>query len=336
MLDKCEIRKICDMYGISIDEISDVIDSSRSDVDVRLAYIINKQFVLHCYTSECINETFVDDIDRLEKRYKQIGVWVPTLQVVKESNNYLSLIKVNNIQYRCFIEELAPFQFLDENKVDLYEFKLKMLPHLGKLANKYKNIDLSKTYSMWSIINLSPFDTQVDEKQENIDLLCSVLEDEDLVNSIKLLNDKARKNIEIYLDRLPKCVFQGDLNPSNILTDEDSNFKGIIDFNMFGTEVCINCFLNESMYYIEENDFNIYTIVELFDKITTEQNNLMKVILNEYKLNKEEILTYNDYKFIIFIGFYPNVMLWIDLVKKGKKDKVYKLLKLICNQYKSN
>lgn len=32
-------------------------------------------------------------------------------------------------------------------------------------------------------------------------------------------------------------------------TDDNGHFKGIIDFNMFGTEVNINCFLNESMYY---------------------------------------------------------------------------------------
>ena len=69
------------------------------------------------------------------------------------------------------------------------------------------------------------------------------------------MNFSARSKIKDHISILPKCVYQGDLNSSNILLDDNNKFCGLIDFNMYGTEVNINCFLNESMYYLNERRF---------------------------------------------------------------------------------
>ena len=131
---------------------------------------------------------------------------------------------------------------------------------------------------------------------------------------------------------MPRCVFQGDLNPSNILIDDNNDFKGIIDFNMFGTDVNINCFLNESMYYIEDKDLGLYSSSELLERMNDIQNKLMSRILEYYILNEVELATYEDYRFIINIGFYPNVMLMAKLLQEDA-EKVLEFLTLICNQY---
>ena len=326
------IRNIAMEYEIVAEDVSEVIDSSHGEDDIRLVYIINKQYVLHCYSSNIISEKFLQEINRLVKRHKDIGVWAPGLITVKGTSNFLCECEEDSKVYHCYMEELAPFSFIDESKVDIYQAKENMLPFLGKLACKYSNFDLSETHSMWSIIDLSPFDVDIDEKQENINILCDALNDKALSKRIRFLNDRARNHIKKYYNLLPRCVFQGDLNPSNILIDDNNDFKGIIDFNMFGTDVNINCFLNESMYYIEDKDFSLYSSSELLERMNDIQSKLMSRILEYYILNEVELATYEDYRFIINIGFYPNVMLMVKLLQEDA-EKVLEFLTLICNQY---
>lgn len=332
------IRYITALYGIKAVVISDVIDSSRDENDIRLVYKINNQYVLHCCTTESISEKFLQDINRLVKRHKDIGVWAPELFPLEGSSDFLCEVTEEGRRYHCYMEELAPFSVVDEDNVDFYEMKEHVLPFLGKLASRYSGVDLSEIHSMWSIIDLSPFDNEIDEKQENINILCEALERGDsecyvLAERIRLLNEKARDHIKEFFDQLPRCVFQGDLNPTNILVDDENNFKGIIDFNMFGTEVNINCFLNESMYFLEKEDFADASPSELIGKIDRVQGNLMKKILAHYELNEAERVVYEDYNFVINVGFYPNVMLMVKLLKQGEADKVIEFLKLLCDRY---
>lgn len=236
------------------------------------------------------------------------------------------------------MEELALFSVLDEDDTDFYEMKERVLPFLGKLVSRYSGVDLSETYSMWSIIDLAPFDNEIDEKQENINVLCEALEqgaseNHVLAERIRFLNEKARGHIKEFFNRLPRCVFQGDLNPTNILVDEDNDFKGIIDFNMCGTEVNVNCFLNESMYFLEKEEFAVCSPSELASKIAKVQDRLMEKILEHYELNEAERAVYEDYRFVINVGFYPNVMLMVKLLKQGDGENVIVFLNFLCERY---
>ena len=57
----------------------------------------------------------------------------------------------------------------------------------------------------------------------------------------------------------------------------------------------------------------------------------MAVICKEYALSEVEKYVYADYKKVIDLSFYPNVMLWIDLLeKKEYEEKVLALLELLC------
>lgn len=328
---KEQIKNIVNQYGIQTDEISEVIDSSHGEDDIRLTYIINHKHVLHCTSSKNITEEFLQDMSRLIERHLSIQIYAPMLYK-NNSLNYLTKIEENDQIYNCYMEEYAPYKFINRNEVDFYQAKENILPFLGKLATRYTNIDLSKSFSMWSIIDIPVFNEEIDEKQENINELCMYLSD-DLKQRIQYLNNQARKHIKKYFHLLPRCVFQGDLNLSNVLVNEQNEFKGIIDFNMFGTDVNINCFLNESMYYIEEDDFDSYKAQKLIEKIDQIQEKLMSKILEYYSLNEIELKVYEDYKFIIMIGFYPNVMQMIELIKKDDSTQVIQFLELLCNHY---
>lgn len=215
----------------------------------------------------------------------------------------------------------------------MYALKKEMLWHVGTLAAKYTNVGLVDVRSMWTIIELAPLDEGIDEKQENLNALTECLRKygyTELAGKVDKRNHEAREVIKQYLDVLPRCVYQGDLNDGNILVDEEKHFKGIIDFNMFGTEVNVNCFLNETMYYQEEQDYEAFSAEQIFDKMNRIQQELLQEIFKYYELNEVEKQVWNAYKTVIDLSFCYNVYLWISLIEQNKYvDKVIRLIELI-------
>lgn len=324
------IKDVCNKYGVIAEKISDVIDTSHGENDIRYNYIINQAYVLKMNTSNMVTEGFLQGIDRTVKKYRNIGVWCPQL-FLNMAGNLLYIFEQDKKLYRCYFEEYALHEIAD-GKVEEYDLKEEMLQHLGKLAAEYTNVDLVDTYSMWSLIDLAPLDQEVefDEKQENLNSLIDILVEHgnfSEAEKLKKLNMCARNHIKTCYDFLPRCVYQGDLNSSNVLLDVNHHFIGIIDFNMYGTEVNINCFLNESMYFLEEQDFKELTATEIFEKMYTVQQRLLNSIFKYYTLNRIEREVYRDYKRIIDISFYPNVMLWKKLIRSDKYEK--KVIQLI-------
>lgn len=327
-----EIADVCHEFGITCTYVSNVIDTSHNEDDRRYNYNIDNNYFLKINNSKSVTEEFLKDILKLIKRYRSIGIYCPDL--IKRNNDILSynFIK-DNIKYTCYMEEYVPYSFYKMNEQVDYEFKKKVVRHLGKLATMFTNLELSANKSMWSLIELGSFSSEIDEKQENLNLLFNTLQKEgyyEVSNRLISINKESRSRIQRNLNKLPRCIYQGDLNDSNILVNDKGEFKGIIDFNMFGTEVNINCFLNETMYYLTMEDFETLTGKEIFDKMERVQDGMMAEILEEYKLNSLEIEMLREYKMVIYMSFYPNVMLWIDLISKhNKSGKVIELLNMI-------
>lgn len=336
MFKKEEIEGLCKIYNVEAEEICDVIDTSHGDDDRRFNYKIDQKYVLKINNHKAVTEQFITDMNALMERYRAIGVYCPSLYKNKY-NNYLYSFQKEDTKYVCYLEEYAKFKFYYETARDLFEFKKDMLKHVGIMASRYTNKYLVPTRSMWTIIELSPFDTDIDEKQENIYELTRVLKENkyvELANKLESLDALHRNNIKKCLEQLPRCVYQGDLNPSNTLIDGNNNFKGLVDFNMFGTEVNINCFLNEAMYYLEDEDFEELTAEEIMEKMEKQQKELMAVILKNYNLSHLERVVMDDYNWVIYSSFYPNVMMWISFIEEHKhEDKVIEMLNILCNLY---
>lgn len=337
VFEKDEIYDICRNFSVEPIYIGELIETSRGPEDRRYNYNIDNKYFLKISNSSLINHKFLEDVESLIKRYRSIGVYCPKLHKTVDGNLSYSLKKLGE-EYTCYLEDFSIYKLYEGEVID-YNFKKSVVEHLGILASNYTNLGLSDTKSMWSIIELGPLDKEVDEKQENIDMLVEALVShghKDLGKKLATLNIRARDNIFKNLHRLPRCVYQGDLNNSNILVDHGNNFKGIIDFNMFGTEVNINCFLNESMYYIKREDFEEMAPKKILGKILEIQEDLLSPILANYQLNEIELGLLKDYRYIIFTSFYPNTLLFIDLITGGRwEGKVIELLELICEMYSS-
>lgn len=176
---------------------------------------------------------------------------------------------------------------------------------------------------MWSIIDLAPLDVEIDEKQENANMLLDALREsgyDELACAADTINVMLRSRIlEVFRD-LPRCVYQGDLNSTNELHD-NGRFAGLIDFNLSGTDVNINVFLNETNWFPAEDEFDSMTIGDILEKMDEEQQQRLAVIFCHYSMNEKERFAFPFYRRIVNLFQYPNVCEMIKWLKEEKRRK---------------
>ncbi len=324
-MDKREIRDILREYGICAFSEWSGIDSTNGG-DYRLNIVVDKKYVLRI-NSMVMTEERLASIDRLSERYRSIGVLAPHL-FKNRAGKYLTAYGGRV----CYVSEYLDCPLWAEvgEETDPESIRKEVLQMVGRFSRKFSDTDLSDVMSMWSVIDLAPLDTAVDEKQENLDLLTEKLTElgeAELAHEIRAFNDRVRERIKAVYKSLPRCVIQGDLNPSNILV-KNGRFIGLIDFNMAGTEVNVNHFCCETNGEIPEDAFSTKHADEIYENWVREQREMLDVILSEYQLNDLEKQAIGDYRRICRISMYPNVMSFIEYLKRDK-EKMMKILKKI-------
>ena len=328
MLAKQAITEILEKFGLVFSDVTKEVDTSHADDDRRLNYILDDKYVLKIHSVRSMWEQRLQGIQRLIDRYRSIGVYCPKL--IPTLDGPLSCLhEINGIPHTCFVEEFAIYSVCpDELTLDRKE----VLAHVGKLAAKYSGVDLSPIRSMWSIIDLAPLDVDVDEKQENTNLLCDALQAAgypDLATKVNVLNEQIRSEIMKDYRALPRCVYQGDMNSTNEL-HRDSHFMGLIDFNMAGTDVNINVFVNETNWFPEEAEFDNMAVDEILRRIDTEQAELLKVIFENYTMNEQERRCFPYYKRIADLFQWPIVCDFKKWLKEDvRKDKCIALIQAL-------
>ena len=327
-LDMTEIQDIMSHFGLSVQGITHFYDTSHDENDKRLVYILDDKYVLKINSIGTMWEDRLQEIHRLISRYRSIGVYCPDF--LSTLNGTLSYTwQRDGRDYTCFVEEYAIYPVLGW---EMEHDRKEVVEHLGILASRYTGVDLSETKSMWSIIDLAPLDVDIDEKQENTNALTAALREngyDDLASKVDDFNSMLREKIMTVFHALPRCVYQGDLNSGNELQD-NGHFAGLIDFNMSGTDVNINVFLNETNWFPDTEEFDALTVSEIISKQDTEQNNSLSVILRHYTLNDDEQYAFPYYKRIIDMFQYPDVCLMIEWLNSDtRREKCADLIEAL-------
>ncbi len=331
MLESIEIQDILAYFGLTFQSVIRLHDTSHSEDDIRLNYILDDRYVLKVNSVGAMWEERLQEISRLIKRYRSVGVYCPALIPTLEGPLSCRWEK-DGKQYICYVEEFAIYPpYGSDTDYDRKE----VVEHLGVLALKYTGVDLSETKSMWSIIDLAPLDVDIDEKQENTNALVTALRENgyaELADQVDALNDELRKQIMTVFAELPRCVYQGDLNSSNEL-HQDGHFVGLIDFNLSGTDVNINVFVNETNCFPEEKEFDRLTAEQIVEKMGTEQTDMISVILKHYTMNEVEIFAFPLYQRIADLFQWPNVCSMVKwLNEDARKEKCIKLIQALLDK----
>lgn len=325
MLEITQIQTILSHFGLSVQRITNFYDTSHNDEDKRLNYILDDKYVLKINSLAAMWEGRLQEIRRLIARYRSIGVYCPDFIPALDGSLSYAWQK-DGREYTCFVEEYAIYPVLGW---DAEPDRKEVVAHLGILAAKYTGLDLSETKSMWSMIDLAPLDVDIDEKQENTNALIHALRKNgygNLANRVESFNAMLRERIMAVFRKLPRCVYQGDLNSTNEL-HKDGHFAGLIDFNMAGTDVNINVFLNETNWFPEETEFDALSVPEIIAKQDSEQAETLSVILQHYTLNDDEKYALPYFKRIVDMFQYPDVCLmaaW--LASDTRREKCAKLI----------
>ena len=239
-------------YGRAGTEIR-MIETSFSEEDIRLHYIIDKKLVLRFCSAPVMTEKRLAELNRLIGRYRAFGLLCPAF-IPDPDGRFLHAW--NGMS--CYLAEYIDLPTAEETELrDADALFAEVRDSVAAFAEKYRDTDLSETMGMYSLFELSPYDKPDgrDEKQQNFDRLIAALRGgghDALADRLSAKHELVRSRLKAVYRELPRCMFQGDENFSNVLIDGEQHFAGLIDFNMAGTEVIVNYFANLGGGFDEE------------------------------------------------------------------------------------
>ncbi|MBR5961133.1 MAG: phosphotransferase [Clostridia bacterium] len=327
---RADIVPILSDYGISCAGAIRLIDTTRSPSDIRLNYIIGNKWVLRFCVAPDMTETRLDDLSRLVSRYLESGICCPRF-LTDPLGKYLH--SWNGM--KCYLTEYIDMPLADREDIrNKPQLVCEIQASVARFAQENKNTDLSSTMGMYSLFDLSPFDIPggIDEKQENFNTLIALLKDlkEDaLAEKLLARHEEIRSKLKAIYRDLPRCVFQGDENFSNILIDADQHFAGLIDFNLAGTEVIVNQLANLAGFDYDEENKKPETASLRLNKALHSYREQMKAMLQLYHASIPERQALVWYSWIVMIAQWPVLCYFRYALGTDLKHEILSLLSLI-------
>jgi len=238
-------------------------NSSRGEEDFREALIVeyaNEKIVIKLAKNGFTDEEHLNMWMTLAKKYQELGYYCP--QFIKALDGTFPRVSYEGRECIAYAEEYAKYRSAEElikekfsesglMENGYYSFLRDSVLMNAKVASMhYDFTDLPSAYCMFT--TFEPSD-ETDETTE--DALRWKKEAEKLpeeyqeqVNRIWSNWETARAQLREIYSELPTSVFQADINDTNVLLDEEGNFKGVYDFNIGGKEVFINLIFREAPY----------------------------------------------------------------------------------------
>ena len=317
-------------YGVQGAEDIRLIDSTHDAQDIRLNYIVDKKWVLRFCNAPDMTEKRLGDLHRLIGRYRASGVACP--RFLPDARGRF-LHEWNRLV--CYLSEYVDLPLAGDQTVSDEDRLIREVQEsVARFAEKYRDVDLSETMGMYSLFDLSPFDIPVgiDEKEDNFNQLIALLREEDedeLAGRLVARHAEIRAKLKAVYRELPRCVFQGDENFSNILIDENEHFVGFIDFNMAGTEVIVNQLANLAGFDYNEKRTEAIGAENRLEYALDYFKGHMAPMLDLYHASEREIQALGWYAWIVMLVQWPTLCYFRDCVHGALKDEILELLSLI-------
>ena len=314
-----ELLSLLVLYGVDGMETVALIDTSFDADAIRWNYIIDKKYVLRLTNAPDMTEERLDDLNRLIGRYADFGLRCPAFLKGTDGRFFHPWGELT-----AYLSEYVDLPIAEE--ADLTETEKKALWQeiclsIAGFMERYKGVDLISTMGMYSLFDLSPYDAAegFDEKQWNLNNLTAALRKagaEDLANRLEAWNASVRARLLSVYTKLPRCVTQADEGFTNVLLDEKKHMAGLIDFNLSGTDVCVNLIANNAILDLDvPSDKPFDPQVELEKALAGYRENAAR-ILTVYDASEAERDALVDYAWIALVCQYPNASACIHRIEK--------------------
>jgi len=328
-----ELQSLLSLYGVEGMAGAGLIDTSHDAQDIRWNYIVDKKYVLRLTNAPEMTEKRLDDLNRLIGRYTDFGLRCPAFLKGTDGRFFHSWGELT-----VYLSEYVDLPIADE--ADLTEaeedaLRREVVLSIAAFMERYKGVDLIPTMGMYSLFDLAPYDVPegVDEKQWNMNNLTAALRkagEEGLAARLEAKNEEARARLLAVYKDLPRCVTQADEGFGNVLLDEEKHMAGLIDFNLSGTDVCVNLIANNADFNLNIRDDRPVDPGETLEKALASYRKNAAMILEVYHATKAERDALRDYAWIALASQYPYASAFADrLAKEASRPSTVALLEEI-------
>ena len=279
----------------------EIKNTSHGDDDFRETLIVdleNEKMVIKLSSNGFTDEKHLILWERIANEYRNLGYYCPkfiraldgTYPTVEYKDRKCMVWGEEFSKYRS-AEELIKEKFSDTKLVKdgWYSFlEDAMIMDAKVAARHFDYTDLPSAFCMFEIFD--PYDEN-DETTNDAERWLEIAKTlpeayTDQVERIWTRWLEARKELESFYHDLPTSVFQADINDSNVLLDEEGNFKGVYDFNIGGREVYINYIIRQAPYVSTVSTSATYEGIEAGDTF-------LKRILHALDIAKK-VYTFSD------------------------------------------
>ena len=294
--------------------------------------------MLRLNSAKVMTEERLTELNTLIERYRSFGMKAP-LFLKAENGSFV----VEQDGKNCYLSEYLDLPLAEDVKLRCREDLIRQrLVFISRFAQTFKNVDLVETVSMFSIFDLAPYDKlsglDIDEKQENLNQLVADLTQAgyvELAQKVNAKNEELRRQLKPIYKELPRCVFQGDENFSNLCVDENDRIVGLFDFNMSGTEVIANYLANNAFmghFCYEDEILDKHTPEEVLQILLDAFHQSTALICEHYSFTEQEFSAYHIYGKIAMISAYWNTSAFAEFLQQEKyKEKIAAIIELILN-----
>ena len=316
-----ELSSLLSLYGV--EDMTDVglIDTSYDEADVRWNYIIDRKYVLRFTNAPEMTEERLADLNRLIARYGDFGLRCPAF--IQGTDG---LFFHGWGQFKAYLSEYVDLPTADKAELSREEkdvLRREVVLSIARFMERYKGVDLSPTMGMYSLFDLCPYDVPLgmDEKQQNFNDLCAALRkagEEVLAQRLSAKNETVRARLLSVYGDLPRCVTQADEGFANVLLDGEKHLAGLIDFNLSGTDVCVNLIANNAILDLDVLDEQPLDPTKTLERMLAGYRRNAALMLETYHATEAERTALAEYAWIALVSQYPNASTCIKRIEKDE------------------
>lgn len=260
-----ELLHILRLFFEDLPQWYEIRNTSRGDTDFREAVIVGWPSGGKAVLKLSDNDfTFPEKIrawKRCAEAYRELGCYCPEIYESKQGD--FPIVPYRGHSCVVYAEEFCKYTVAEERckeaQAEKPPFDVKWADEAWMMTAKIaaKRLDFCDYPSGYCLFETFCPSDETDEILENAlnwKSHAKTLPEQfqPQVNRIWNRWMENRRILEEIYPHLPTSVFQADLNPTNLLVDENGEFAGVFDFNLCGRDVFLNYLFREIHWQYDE------------------------------------------------------------------------------------
>ena len=263
-----ENKELINVFQLFFDELPylyEIKNTSRSDTDFRETVIAKwssgEKYVIKLADNDFTFPEKIETWKRCAEEYRKLGYYCPTIYSSKQGNFPIVTYKGHNCM--VYAEEFCKYTAAEERFKEETEEKISFdikwadaawMMTAKAAAKRFDFCDYPSAYCLFETFCPSDKTDEVLDNAMNWKKYAENLPQkfQTQIHRIWQRWINNRNELEQIYNELPTSVFQADLNPTNLLIDDNGEFVGVFDFNLCGRDVFLNYLFREIHWQYDE------------------------------------------------------------------------------------